>query len=132
MSQENVDAVRRIYERWGQGRFDAGSELYDPWVVLVLRGDFPDAGAYLGPEGIRGYMLGFLREWDHAAIEGREFIEAGESVVVGVHQRAAGKGSGAPVSMEYFQIWTFRGGNVIRLESVRERDEALAAAGLEG
>jgi ketosteroid isomerase-like protein len=130
MPSENVDVVRRIYEHWGQGRFEAGSELFDPWVVLVLRGDFPDAGAYLGPDGIRRYMLGFLSEWDHAAIEGREFIEAGDSVIVGVHQHAAGKGSGAPVSMDYFQVWTFRGANVIRLESVRERQEALEAAGL--
>jgi ketosteroid isomerase-like protein len=129
VSQENTDVVRRIYEDWGQGRFDAGSELFDPWVVLVLRGDFPDAGAYLGPAEIRKYMRSFLRDWDHAAIEGREFIAAGDSVVVGVHQHAAGKGSGAPVSMDYFQIWTFRGGSVIRIESVRERRQALEATG---
>jgi ketosteroid isomerase-like protein len=97
---------------------------------LVLRGDFPDAGAYLGVEEIRRYTRGFLEDWDHAVIEGREFVEAGDSVVVGVHQHAAGKGSGAPVSMDYFQIWTFRGRKVIRLENVRERREALEAAGL--
>jgi hypothetical protein len=56
MSQENVEALRRIYEEWGRGRFQAGSELFDPWVVLVLRPEFPDVGAYLGPEEIRRYM----------------------------------------------------------------------------
>jgi ketosteroid isomerase-like protein len=130
MPHQNVDVLRGIYDQWGQGRFDTASELFDPWVLLVLRGDFPDAGAYLGPEEIRGYMRGFLEDWDHAVIEGREFIQAGDSVVVGVHQQAAGKGSGAAVSMDYFQIWTFRGRKVIRLESVRERREALEAAGL--
>jgi ketosteroid isomerase-like protein len=130
MSLENVEALRRVYGEWGRGRFRAGSELYDPWVVLVLRPQFPDAGAYLGPEGIRGYMRRFLEDWEDAVIEAEEFIDAGDSVVVGVHQRAAGKGSGIPVDMRYFQVWTFRGGAVIRIESIREREEALEAAGM--
>jgi ketosteroid isomerase-like protein len=132
MSQDNVEALRRVYAEWARGRFRAGSELFDPWVVLVLRPEFPDAGAYLGPEGIRGYTRRFLEDWDHAVIEGEEFIGAGDSVVVGVHQHAAGKKSGIPVDMRYFQVWTFRGGAVIRLESVRERQEALEAAGVGG
>jgi ketosteroid isomerase-like protein len=130
MSQQNVEMVRRVYARWGKGDFRAGTELFDPWVVLVLRPEFPDAGAYLGPEEIGGYMRRFLEGWDHAVIEGEELIAAGDSVVVQVHQQAAGKGSGAPVDMRYFQIWTFRGGTVIRLESAREREDALEAAGL--
>jgi ketosteroid isomerase-like protein len=130
VSGENVEIVRRVYADWGRGRFQAGTELFDPWVVLVLRPEFPDAGAYLGPEEIRGYMQAFLEDWDNAVIEGEEFIAAGDSVVVEVHQQAAGKGSGIPVHMRYFHVWTFRGGAVIRIESVRERQEALEAAGL--
>jgi ketosteroid isomerase-like protein len=130
MSQENVEIVRRVYERWGRGDFRAGTELFDPWVVLVLRKEFPDTGAYLGPEGVNKYMREFLEGWDHAVIEGQEFIEAGDSVLVQVHQQAAGKQSGTPVDMSYFHVWTFRGGAVIRLESVRGREEALDAAGL--
>ena len=74
MAQENVEVVRRVYERWGRGDFRAGTELFDPWVVLVLRKELPDAGAYLGPEGINKYMRGFLEGWDDAVIEGEEFI----------------------------------------------------------
>jgi len=130
VSQENVEIVRRVYERWGRGDLRAGTELFDPWVVLVLRKEFPDAGAYLGPEGIRKYTRGFLEGWDDAVIESEEFIAAGDSVVVRVHQHATGKQSGTPVNMRYFQVWTFRGGAVIRLESVRGREEALQAVGL--
>jgi hypothetical protein len=53
-------------------------------------------------------------------------------VVVRVHQRATGPGSGAPVEMRYYQVWTFRGRGVTRIESVRERGEALEVAGLRG
>jgi ketosteroid isomerase-like protein len=131
MSGQNVDAVRRIYERWGRGDFRAGPELYDPHVLLILRPEFPESGAYLGPDEIARYMReDFLADFEGAEIRGEEFLDAGDTVVVRVHQRATGPGSGAPVEMRYYQLWTFRGGSVIRIESIREREEALEAAGL--
>jgi hypothetical protein len=35
MSQENVDALRAVYDEWGNGNFRAGVDLYDPEVVFV-------------------------------------------------------------------------------------------------
>ncbi|HMC06638.1 MAG TPA: nuclear transport factor 2 family protein [Solirubrobacterales bacterium] len=130
MSRENVEAVRAIYAEWGRGNFRTGSELYDEHVVLVLRPGFADPGVYLGREEIRAYMRGFLVGWAEAAIAGEEFLDAGDTVLVAVHQHATGSGSGAPVEMRYWQAWTFRGGAVIRIESIKERSEALEAAGL--
>jgi uncharacterized protein len=131
MSQQNVEIVRQIYERWGRGDFRAGMELYDRHVLFVLRPEFPDAGSYRGRDQIRRYMReDFLADLDGVVILGEEFLGAGDSVVVRVHQQATGTGSGAAVGMRYHQVWTFRGPAVIRLENVRERDEALEAAGL--
>jgi uncharacterized protein len=130
VSRAIVETVRQIYERWGRGDFRAGVELYDPDVQLVLRPEFPDAGVYRGPDEIRKYMEEFLADLEGAVIVGEEFLAAGDSVVVRVHQQATGAGSGARVEMRYYQVWTFRGGSVIRIESVRERPEALEAAGL--
>jgi ketosteroid isomerase-like protein len=123
--------VRQIYERWGCGDFRAGVELYDPYVQLVLRPEFPDARVYCGPDEIRKYMReDFLADLENAVIVGEEFLDAGDSVVVRVNQQATGPGSGAAVAMRYYQVWTFRGTSVIRIESVRGRDEALEAVGL--
>jgi ketosteroid isomerase-like protein len=131
VSETNLEAVRRIYESWGRGDFTVGSELYDPHVVLVLRPEFPESGPHYGREAIGKYMReDFLQDFAHATISGEEFLEAGDTVLVGVHQEATGPRSGAPVDMHYFQLWTFRGGSVIRIESVMEREDALATAGL--
>jgi ketosteroid isomerase-like protein len=128
---ENVEIVRQIYERWGRGDFRAGVEHYDPYILLVLRPEFPDARAYCGPDEIRRYMReDFLADLDGAVIVGEEFLNAGDSVVVRVLQRATGAGSGASVGIGYYQVWTFRGRSVIRIESIRGREEALEAAGL--
>ena len=63
-------------------------------------------------------------------IEAREILEAGDSLVARVVQRAVGRESGLePAELEYFQVWTFRADKVIRLDVIRDRDEALRAAG---
>jgi ketosteroid isomerase-like protein len=130
MSAENLETVRRIYARWGRGDFQAGTDLYDPHVLLVLRPEFPEAGTYRGLDEIGRYMReDFLADFEGATISGEEFIDAGDSVVVRVSQRATGPESGAPVAMSYYQVWTFRGDSVIRIESIWTREDALAAVG---
>jgi ketosteroid isomerase-like protein len=130
MSQENVEAVRRVYERWSEGDFRASIDLFDQNVVLVLRPQFPDAGTYTGVEAIVAYTRGLLEPWTHFSMEAEEVIVAGDSVLAGVRQRGVGSSSGIPTELRYFMLWTFRGTRVIRLESIRERAEALEAAGL--
>jgi ketosteroid isomerase-like protein len=121
--------VRGIYDEWGRGNFRAGPELYDEHVMLVLREDFPDTGVYVGMAEVRGYMRRFLEDWTDAVIEAGEIVEEGDSVLVAVRQRATGSGSGAQVDMRYWQLWTFRGPKVIRIESIKDRADALEEVG---
>ena len=130
MSEENAEIVRNVYERWRQGDFRAGVDVLDPLVLFVLRPEFPDAGTYLGLERLAGYMRGLLEPWTRFTIEAEEIADAGDSVVVAVLQRAVGDESGAATEFRYFQVWSFRGPKVIRLENIRERAEALETAGL--
>jgi hypothetical protein len=51
-------------------------------------------------------------------------------VLVSVLQSGVGKASGAPAELRCFTLWSFRGPQVIRIKSSRERAEALEAAGL--
>jgi ketosteroid isomerase-like protein len=128
----HAELVRAIYADWARGNFAAGTEHYDPEVLLVLRPEFPDPGTYLGLDAIAGYMRDFLTDFEGVTIAGEEFVAAGDSVIVRVHQRATGPESRVPVAMRYYQVWTFRGGSVVRIESIRERADALAACGLAG
>ena len=122
--------IERIYDHWGRGDFTVTPEVLDPHAILVMRPEFPDAGTYVGPDGIAEYTRGFLEPWTAITIEAEEVSPAGDSVVVAVLQRGEGEASGAVTELRYFHLWTFRGGKAIRIESVRERDEALAAAGI--
>ena len=130
MSHDNVEVVRGIYAEWGKGNFRAGTDLFDSDVVLVIRAEFPDAGAYVGPDEIRGYMRQFLSSWTDAVIEAEDIFGADDRVAVAVHQQAIGSGSGLSVDMRYWQVWTFRGSAVTRIESIKTRSEVLDAVGL--
>jgi ketosteroid isomerase-like protein len=130
MAQEHVDAVRGVYERWAEGDFRAGVELFDPHVLFILGPEFPDAGTYLGVERVAEYTRGVLEPWERFTIEADEVIDAGDSVVVATRQRGVGKESGIATEFRYFHVWSFRGAKAIRLENFRERAEALEAVGL--
>lgn len=130
MSPQNSEVVRGVYEQWGKGDFRASLEVADPLVLLVLRPGFPEAGTYLGTEELVEYTRGFLEPWTEITIEAEDITEAGDSVVATVRQRGVGSHSGAPTEFRYFQVWSFRGDKLIRLENFRERSEALKAAGL--
>ncbi len=130
MSERALEAVRSIYEGWRVGDFRAGTDLYDPRIVMVMGREFPEAGVYHGPDGVAGYMRTFLGAWERVTIASEELVAAGDTVLAAVVQRAVGRGSGAPVVLRYFHIWSFRGKRIIRLEIVMERAEALAIAGL--
>ena len=125
-----MDAVRAVYEEWGKGNLGVGQDLYDPKVLFTPGAGWPEAGDYRGPDGIREFMLGWLSAWTSLTVAAEEFIEAENSVVVGVLQRGVGTESGAPTEGRYFMVWTFRGRTVVRLEAFQSRAEALEAVGL--
>jgi ketosteroid isomerase-like protein len=127
MSEENVAAVKAVYERWGAGDFRASLDLFDPEVVLILRPSFPESGTYLGIAEVGEYTRGFLEAWSRITIEAEDVIDAGSAVVAAVRQRGVGVDSGADTDFRYSQVWSFRGRKVIRLENFREHAEALEA-----
>jgi ketosteroid isomerase-like protein len=59
-----------------------------------------------------------------------EITEAGDRVLLKLHQRAKGKGSEIEVEITSFNVYTFRDGKVARIELFIEREPALEAAGL--
>jgi len=122
--------LRGIYREFAKGNMRASLELLDPHIVYVNRPGFIEAYTCYGLEELQRWTRDFLSAWDSYESHATEFIPAGDSVVVTVRQVAAGHGSGVPVEWVVHHLWTFRGGMVIRLETITDRADALEAAGL--
>ena len=63
MSEENLEAIRGVYERWAEGDFQWGLEIFDPEMEFVLPPSFPESGTYRGREETSAYMREFLEPW---------------------------------------------------------------------
>jgi ketosteroid isomerase-like protein len=130
MSRENVEVVAEVYADWERGDFKTGTGLFDRHATLVIDSGIPDGGVFVGQEGIRTYMLRFLEAWESLTITANSLRPVGDSVLAEVRQLGHGQGSGVAVEHDYFQLWTFRGGRVVRLETILSESEALEAVGL--
>ena len=127
VTAENVRMVER-----GVASVDAFWEMLDDYVIWDLRGwPMPDLDpVYLGRDTVIRASRRYWGTWVEYHVEAEEILDAGQSVVVILHERGRGKGSGAPFEQRHPQLWTFRAGRIIRWESFRSRSEALEAAGL--
>ena len=135
MSQAHVDLIKRGFEAFNRGDWDAALELVADDVVW---------GAYLasmdGERTIFGHER-LRRTWEaqRRDLGGEDFgIEALDirdlgagSLVVRLRVTGRGTASGVPVDLEYVQLWTIREGVVARLDNYDTEAEALEAAGLE-
>src|SRR6188472_2229638 len=129
MSQENVEAIRSMFEAWTSGDLSAGADYLDEHVVFVARPDFLEFGVFYGPDGIKTYMRRFLEQWERVTLEAEQIEAVGDTVLVHVVQHGKGKASGVEGDQRYFMLFTFRGRKIVRWEIVFHENEALGAVG---
>ena len=106
--------------------------LLDPQIEWDLSNwaDWPE-DVYRGHDGFRKFWDDYLSVWEEVEFIIDEIIDAGGQIVVFLRQRALGKVSGVRGEFSpYAQIATISDGLVTRLAFYSDRDEALAAAGL--
>jgi ketosteroid isomerase-like protein len=128
MSQENIDKLRRGYESFNRGEFDAAVALMHRDVEFFPQGD---QAPYRGAEKLRAWMEPDAFEMQ--LFEPRAFTVAGNKVLVEQHTKARGAGSGIEYEAGSWVVWTFdEEGLVIRMEGFLEHEKAkaLGAAGL--
>lgn len=130
---DNVEALRPVYEAWGSGDWRAGAEVYGPEMTWSWSTEFPDIhGSYTDPDEARDRIREWLGGWESWRCEAEEFVVSGDTVVVLVRYLGRGKGSGAEVSQPGAHVWTMRDGRATALTIRIDRDLALRDAGIDG
>ena len=129
MSQENVEAVRAIFEPLARGDFTRWFDEVTDDFVFVTSPDIPDAGTYRG-EAARDWVMTWVESFEGHTMEASDFIDGGDKVFFAILQRGRPHGSEVPVEGRWWIVMTLREGAVARSEAFDERDQALEAAGL--
>ena len=146
MSTDSVAIARRLFDRVSRVRDPSGrkidaldeetmaaiGESFDPDIVVHEDPSFPEAGTYRGAEAAMDYFRQFSDSFDEFTFETEEIIDLGEDrALILFHVRTRGKGSGAVTEARPGWIFTLRGEKVATIEAFFDRNEALAATGLD-
>ena len=128
MSEENVDALRAAFGMYARGDFSPIGMLGDEFE-LVISPEAPDAGTYRGEEA-RRWLRAWVASFEGMTIEATEILDAGDKVFLGMTQRGRPPGSAVSVEGRWWQVSSFRGREIVRVEMFPDRAQALEAAGL--
>jgi len=131
MSQDDVEVVRKLFDRWAAGELMT-PEFFDAEAEYVRVGaDFTGGtGVWRGLDQIWVAAVEWARAFDDLRNRAEKFIDLGDRVLVLWRQSGRGRASGIPYEQELADIFTLRNGKIVRLVSYWDRSEALEAAGL--
>jgi uncharacterized protein len=134
MSEENVAAVRRLFDAFQTEDFDVvmlDPEIFRDDAEVIPAAEVPGVRTYRGRDGLREFLRTWTENFDDWSVGYERLIDApGDRVVALAYQTATGKGSGVPVDVRYGQVFEFEDGRLIRTRFYLDRAEALEAAGL--
>jgi ketosteroid isomerase-like protein len=104
---------------------------YDPAVEWHSTTGGLEAGQVIhGHEQVLQAFADYFSVWERLDIRPTEIIDAGDQLVVFVHEVARGRESGIVVETDIATVSTLREGRVVRVRSFMDRSEALEALGL--
>ena len=135
MSRENVEILRQAFERFQRGGASADAIPVEIWAEDVEwdnsgypLADMPDRGT--GRDDFLSHLAGYFSGWTDYQPEVKELIDAGENVVVVLHERVRIRDSGVFAERDLVTAYTFRDGLVAKYRTFQTRAEALEAVGL--
>ena len=128
MSEENTEALKQAIAA-AQDRPEEFFAIFDEDVVWVTRGRVPFGTVY-GRDGVREFFRQWRGAFEDYSWETKECIDAGSSTYTHIRLRGRGKASGVKTGNDFWQVWLFFQGKVVRVTYFESREQALEAAGL--
>ena len=130
MSQENIEAVRRIYD---EGLIDRDPQLWllelaTPDIEYVNPPNAVEPGVRRGPAEVVRAMRGFSEVWEESRHELHELFDCGDAVVASVTWYTRSHESEKELTQEEAQTWTLREGRIARFEWGQDLAKALVVA----
>jgi ketosteroid isomerase-like protein len=130
MSQENVEIVRRMVERWNRRDLQGFLALFSADVECFPAVDQPESQSFRGREALADYANGWLAAFDPYVLEASEYLDLGECVVVVGRVVGSGRESGVTVADDDAWLYRFLDGKVIGYRECGTKADALEGAGL--
>jgi ketosteroid isomerase-like protein len=126
MTQEDVRAIRGLYDAFGRKDLPAIFAVLHPQVEFYQSALLPWGGIYRGQEEAKRFFT-TLVEHVESRIDVDEIIDAGEHLVAVGHSRGRVKASGQAFEVAIVHVWTMRQGKALRFENYIDTPKMLRA-----
>jgi ketosteroid isomerase-like protein len=131
VSQENVEVLRVAFAEMADGDAMAVLRVSDENVRLYPRPEEPGVRpVYEGWEGCMEYFSNWYGQWDAYEISPVEFLDAGDHVVVVLHERGRLERSEIEIKQDFSHSFKLRDRRIIEWRMYDNHDQALDAVGL--
>jgi ketosteroid isomerase-like protein len=128
MSEENVELVRGVIDRWNRGERDLVRSSFHPDVEwLPLRA--ATEGPYRGIAGLERFIADTEETFDKFEMH-FELLDLGERVLAWGKLHVRARQSGIETDIPTGGVFEFRDQKIVRWEDFGSEDEALNAVGL--
>jgi ketosteroid isomerase-like protein len=127
-----MEIVRAFLEAGERRDWARLEELTDPEVELLgTVGGVEEGRVTRGlAQVIREVDEEDREAWEERRLEPVEFFDAGDEVVVFLHEYRRGKSSGVELEVDTAVVYELRDGRVVRMQGYMDRAAAKKAAGL--
>lgn len=127
MPSENLANLQAGYAAFARGDIDAVLEIMDPDIEWVLPDSTPLGGRYHGRQEVLGFFGRLAELMEGLTVEPREYIEAGERIVVICH--TTGRGRGGTLDTDLCHVWRVRDGKGVEFLEFADTARMRAALG---
>ena len=129
MSQENVEAFRRMVEAGNRGDVDGVlREAAEDVVFLAARSAVE--GGYHGHDGLREFLTDDEANFEVFRVDLSDVRDLGDRVLALGTIHIRGRGGGVETDIPMAGVATYRDGKLTKWEDFRERGRVLEAVGL--
>lgn len=122
--EANLALARRGYELWNTGGVKGWEQIWSRDIVFYEAPEFPDTGVFRGAEALAAHgrdlieAVGHFR-WKVLSLEGR-----GDYVLSALEVSGQGTSSGAAVTVPFFHVSRYGGGQLLEMRSYFNGDQA--------
>jgi hypothetical protein len=128
MPDDNIDAIRRVYDALASRDASAIQELFAPDVTIRQSPEVPWGGDYQGLDGAFTFFL-TLVEHIESQVTTDSLFAAGDHVVQTGRTRGTVRANGASFDIPEVHVWELRDGKVVRYQVYIDTPAMLDALG---
>jgi hypothetical protein len=126
MSEE---LLRRSIELWNADDWEALGRMWDPEGEVVAPEGWPESGTFRGWPAIQVQFERLKGSWAEERVEILGIREVPSGLFADIRWIVKGDASGAPLEVDMWALYEFRGELVRRIDYFLDRDAAEAAGG---